>query len=288
MEYREFPPWPGLAPFVRRVWTLSGDAREMDGPAQPVFPDGQPELVVHFGDPFERINGEGHAERQPAVLFAGQLTGKLTLRPTGRIAVLGVRFRPFGATAFLPTPQHEIAGFTIDVACIAVGLARELNGVLSATEDLTEAATLVQSLLLHRIDRSSVDERVRAAVIEIMDTQGAIGMDAVARHAAMTRRHLERRFLDDVGIPPKRLARIARFQRALRVLEEVASPRRGTDTAADCGYADQSHFIRDFRELAGCSPSQHLLRKAALTGFFILSAGGERTEVPELHSGATE
>ena len=84
----------------------------------------------------------------------------------------------------------------------------------------------------------------------------------------MTPRHLERRFNDKVGVSPKRLARITRFQRALRLFERLDSPQRGTHTAAACGYADQAHFIRDFWEFAGCAPGAHLLRRAELNGFF--------------------
>ena len=69
-----------------------------------------------------------------------------------------------------------------------------------------------------------------------------------------------------VGISPKRLARIVRFQRALRMLR--APEGSGVATALECGYADQPHFIRDFTELAGCSPAAHLLRHAELSGFF--------------------
>jgi AraC-like DNA-binding protein len=64
------------------------------------------------------------------------------------------------------------------------------------------------------------------------------------------------------------LARITRVQRALRLFERIDSPQRGTDTAAARGYANQSHFIRDFAECAGCLPSKHLLRRAELNGFF--------------------
>jgi AraC-like DNA-binding protein len=270
MEYREHVPSPALAPFVSCVWTLEGDAHETDGEAQPILPDGHPELVFHFGDAFERLGADRRVERQPRILFAGQLTGQLTLRPTGRVAVLGIRFRPFGAAALLPMPQHEIAGLTIDISDLGRSLSDALSELARRTNDPVCAAQLVQQLLLDRIDRTRVDRRIHAAVSAIIASQGAISMDGVARKAEVTRRHLERRFLDDVGIPPKRLARIVRFQRALRVLEAVDSPRRGTDTAADCGYADQSHFIREFRELAGCSPSEHLLRQALLTGFFIL------------------
>jgi hypothetical protein len=57
----------------------------------------------------------------------------------------------------------------------------------------------------------------------------------------------------------------------VRVLEEVDPRRRGAITAATCGYADQSHFIREFRQLAGCSPAEHLLKHGEMTGFFVRS-----------------
>jgi AraC-like DNA-binding protein len=64
-----------------------------------------------------------------------------------------------------------------------------------------------------------------------------------------------------------------RFQHALRLLDQPDAASGGAHAAAECGFADQAHFTRDFRELAGCPPSQHLLRKAELTGFFIAASG---------------
>src|SRR4051794_32609530 len=112
MEYREHTPVARLAPLLECLWTLQGDARKLAGETQPVLPDGRTELVVHFGDPFERIE-DGTAQLQPAVIFAGQLTHRLVLRPTGRISVLGVRFRPYGAATFVREPQGRLVGLTL-------------------------------------------------------------------------------------------------------------------------------------------------------------------------------
>ena len=78
-----------------------------------------------------------------------------------------------------------------------------------------------------------------------------MAIDNLATRIGMTRRHLERGFDTLVGISPKRLARIVRFQRALRMLQRPVGS--GVTTAVECGYADQPHFIREFTELAGCS-----------------------------------
>jgi AraC-like DNA-binding protein len=268
VHYCEVAPIPALAGVVQCLWTLQGDGSGIVDP-DPVLPDGRPELILHFGDRFDRVDAAGRAERQASVIFAGQLTSQLLLRPTGQVAVLGVRFHPHGAACVLPMPQHELAGLTIGVETLSARVSRALSEI-EIRGGLPAATDAVQRVLVRLIQPGRLDVRVRAAVSTIERTGGLVTVDALARAVNMTSRHLERRFLQDVGTTPKRLARITRFQQALRLLQQPDDPARGgADTAAACGYADQSHFIRDFRRLAGCSPSQHLLQRGQLTGFFI-------------------
>lgn len=268
MQYAEHPPVPELAPVVERLWTLSGDAATLDVDTQPILPDGRPELILHFGDAFERVHADGRIERQSRLLFAGQLTSQLMLRPTGAIGVLGVRFHPYGAAALFTTPQDELAGLTIGVDALDQPLSHALSEVRQASASLDDGVARVQQELLQWVKPEHVDPRIRSAVQAIDREQGLVSIDDLAASVSLTRRHLERTFLKTVGITPKRLARITRFQRALSTLEASDAAPRGTRTAAACGYADQAHFIRDFRELAGCPPGEHLLRQFELTGFF--------------------
>jgi AraC-like DNA-binding protein len=272
VDYAEVPPPGSLAAIVRCIWTLEGHARDLRDEAQPVLPDGCPELIVHLGDPFERLHPGGAVERQPAVIVAGQLTSQLMLRATARIAVVGVRFHPDGIAALLNMSQHELAGLTVGVNDVSPALFRSLNEVRSETAaPATAVAGVVDRLAAHArpgVD-DGIDARVRRAVQAIERCGGLTTIDRLAGDIGLTRRHLERRFQRVVGISPKRLARITRFQRALGMLEQPATPRRGTWTAVECGYADQAHFVREFRELAGCAPGAHLLRNAELSGFFV-------------------
>jgi AraC-like DNA-binding protein len=281
MEYRELEPHdPRLAPLVSCIWTLRGRAEDLGSDAQPVLPDGCPELVVHLGDCFERVDADGTLARQPRILFAGQLTQPLTLRPTGSIAAVGVRFFPYGAAALVRHPQDQLAGLTVGVDDLSAPLARALRPIGDATGDVDEAARLVERALARSLDAARVDPRVRQAVDLIARRHGLGSIDRLAGAVGLTRRHLERRFLQAVGLSPKRLARITRFQRALRVLETLDAGRPGTETAACCGYADQAHFTRDFKALAGCPPSRHLVARAELTGFFSGGASGRFVPAP--------
>lgn len=266
MEYREHQPVARLAPFLECLWTLEGHTGELAGETQPVLPDGRTELVVHFGEPFERIE-EGIAELQPAVIFAGQLTRRLVLRPTGRISVLGVRFRPYGAAPFVREPQGRLVGLTLDASEVSGPLSRVAAHVRESARSLDAAVASMQQQLVGTLPTVAIDSRVASAVAAIDRFDGLVGIDELSVSVETTRRHLERLFQQQVGVSPKRLARITRFQRALTVLQGAGTA-TGVLAAHASGYADQAHFIRDFRELAGCSPGAHLLEAAELTGFF--------------------
>jgi AraC-like DNA-binding protein len=269
VEYREYAPSGQLASVVQRVWSLEGDAAELGDQLQPVLPDGRPELVIHLGDPFERIYADGSSDCQPAVLFAGQLTQQLVLRPAGRIAVIGVRLRPHGASALWHQPQHEFLGLTIGVDLISRPLCEALGEAAHAAISLADAARQVQDRLATFVKPWHADPRIAHAVDAIQRSRGDLAIDELISRVGMTRRHFERRFKAAVGIAAKRLARIERFQHALGLLEPTGSQQTGAAVAAACGYADQAHFVRECRELCGRPPGAYLLERAQLTELFV-------------------
>jgi len=271
MKYREFAAIPALAPIVDCVWTLDGHARSI-ADAQPVLPDGRPELILHLGDPFDRVHADGRRQRQAPVIVAGQLLRPLDLRPTGHVAVVGIRLKPHGAAALLAEPQDRLVEHTLALEAVSSSLAKDLHDARERGRATDATAMIVQEALARRVQAHRLDRQVHAAVDRIGQACGLVTMDYLAVHVGMTPRQLERRFKQVVGISPKRLARITRFQRALRLFEQLDSPQRGTLTAAACGYADQAHFIRDFSEFAGCAPGAHLMRRAELHGFFVSRA----------------
>ena len=63
-------------------------------------------------------------------------------------------------------------------------------------------------------------------------------------------------FRDHVGLPPKTMARVIRFERAVRLLRDSGTPLGWAEIAYRCGYFDQAHFNREFREFAGRTPTE--------------------------------
>jgi len=85
--------------------------------------------------------------------------------------------------------------------------------------------------------------------------RGNVAIETVSKAVGVSRRHLERLFKDRVGLGVKQIARISRIHAALDMLQhrpEVS----GAEIAADCGYSDQAHLIRECQELAGQTPQR--------------------------------
>ncbi|MEP7364918.1 MAG: helix-turn-helix domain-containing protein [Acidobacteriota bacterium] len=240
MEYREHSPSSALAPFVQCYWTLTSTAAAQLPPSR-VFPDGCMEIIFHFAEPFSRVDESGAAERQAKSLVAGQIWAPVTLQPGVRADVLGIRFRSTGAMPFLGFPLHETAGRIVSLEDVWGRRARSWRDALGDAPD--RIAVLERHLLACRPQRLP------------------------ALHA-LSPRQFRRRFQQQVGLSPKLFARIRRFQRALTIVGTIPF----ADAAAKCGYYDQSHLIRDFRQFTGEPPSKWL---EGMADSLIQSATGE-------------
>jgi len=130
------------------------------------------------------------------------------------------------------------------------------------------AATISRELLTRRASVEP-DRATASAVGDLVGTSGRARIDRVAARAGLTTRHLQRRFADRVGVSPKVLARILRFQRTL--LERAPADRSHADwvrVAVECGYADQSHLIHDYNAFAGETPATLRAAESELSTYF--------------------
>lgn len=120
-------------------------------------------------------------------------------------------------------------------------------------------------LLRHPHPTSEVVEAVANCILR---RRGRVTIEALAYDAGLSRRQLERRFLLEVGAPPKLYARIARFNHVLELLAESLAP-DWPDIAYLCGYYDQAHLIREFRRFTGQTPGAYARHCAAfVAGFY--------------------
>lgn len=264
MRYEEVSPPAELRGLVHRLWLLRGRA-PAGGPFQRAMPDGRAELIFNFADPFECLDGRS-VRTQPRSLLVGPSRRAMAIRPTGRVDLVGVRFRPEALAGWLRVRGKELAD-----ASFTLG---ELPAPVDATlhEQLAEAGSGPDRLSilgthLAKTSRPPSDWRLSAAVDLILG-DGRARPEGVAGVVGMSRRQLGRLFQERIGIAPKSLGRLGRFQRALRGLD--GNPRSTlARVAALAGYFDQAHMGRDFRLFADTTPAGYRREVRELTRHFL-------------------
>jgi AraC-like DNA-binding protein len=265
VHYHEHDPGPALAPYITCVWTLHGMAAP-DDPAQRVLPDGNPEIVLNLADPFRRTEDDGRSYLQPRALFVGQMRRHIVIEPTGHVDLLGIRFRPHGAAAILSIDMREVTDRIADLADVARRKTPRLLEIAGNAEDEKTRLRAVGCVLTSMLRREP-DATTAAAVGLIHGSGGAAPIEAIARHTGLSLRQLERRFRRSVGLSPKMLARITRLQAVVRNAEQSKSEGWAA-LATRCGYADQAHFVREFREFSGQTPSAFFRGDFRFADFF--------------------
>ena len=258
MAYREFQPHPALATRVRLIWIYESSATDSADELQRIVPDGYPELLLHFGDCFSEIGIDGKLYRQARLMFAGQISRPLMLRSGASAGVIGVRFWPHAAGALLQIPMTELVDHRLDLDTLWGGLAASLVDETWAAQNSTERVRVVERFLLRRLPSDAIapPDAALSCCVDMLDaTDGRISVDALASAVNLSARQIQRRFLHEIGIPPRLLASIFRFRRVFDLVEQSSNTNAPwTDAALSAGYFDQAHMIRDFKRFAGQSP----------------------------------
>jgi len=266
-QYREIAPTGILAAHLRCIWRLSGyvDATA----AEPIIPDGCAEIVVNVGEPFVEQASDGSVTRQPARLVAGQITRALTVGPSGRIDIWGVRFHPWSAAAFLGVSGDELRDRVESLDAVASALDSALKAIECADDrDSVRENVLTAALAKHAATLPRVHPLARRLVDAASRSRTDLSVRGLAKSAGLGTRRVQAVFRDQVGLSPKQLLRINRFQRAL-ALARSQSSLSWSAIALCAGYYDHAHLLHDSREIAGMTPSQLLGRDASLTELFL-------------------
>ncbi|MDR0357912.1 MAG: helix-turn-helix domain-containing protein [bacterium] len=194
--------------------------------------------------------------------FAAGLTDTWTWVERGdAISCLDLKLTPLGGYTLLGVPMHELAGRVVD-ACDLLGPAvPPLLDALREASDWEQRFRLLDRFLVRRAEHGPRPaEAVAWAWRRLVETGGQVPVSRLAEEVGWSHRHLVARFREQVGLTPKTMARIVRFNRLLRGLEAGGGV-RWAELAVDHGYYDQAHLHRDFRQFLGLTPAAYLARR---------------------------
>jgi AraC-like DNA-binding protein len=260
-ELAEADPAPALRPYLSRPY--QGFVEQRPGSMRRLeVPNGGIVLVVNFGEPFQISGPRDLVGEEHRSSFLAGLTDEYAITEyVGTSQGIQVDLTPPGAHLVLGLPMSELANRVVQLEDVLGPAARRLTEALYEAPGWQARFELLDAALGARLAAARPPSPdVAWAWRRLIDTSGGVEIGALTNELGCSRRHLIARFREHVGLPPKTLARILRFNRVLALLARDDGARLA-EIAYACGYYDQSHLNRDFRDLAGITPGEFLARR---------------------------
>jgi AraC-like DNA-binding protein len=261
MYHKEFSPDMRLAAYIRSYFFISVNFGKFHFPA-----DGCPGLIVNLGNPFLLGFEQGRLSEFVGCRFFGSQTRNLLVTHVkGQTELLAVKFKPGQWTRFFNVPAIELTDTSASIHTLWGKSGRELEQRVYETKHVSNKVKLLDHtfIKLLSIGNDASDERIPMALNAIWRHNGQVRIEELAKALSISRRHLNRCFLEFVGLTPKRVCRIARFLSAFSPRQTIGQI-NWADLAIASGYSDQAHFIRECRYFTGKSPLPFLNDRTSL------------------------
>ena len=228
------------------------------------LPDGEVRIVFDLTDyPKYIYHNETLKKIQSCqnAWFSGFRTEPITIPSGKKSEMLIVQFKKGRVFPFLIEPIQNLTNFVVD-AELAIS-----PKILNIRERLLEASThfekfqVLEKQLLRIYHRKlEVNSFVDFAVSTINTTPNRCSIKSISHKVGFSQKHLIKLFKEHVGVAPKEFLKVIRFQRAIQQIENQISV-DWSQIAFDCGFYDQSHFIADFKDFSGFTPSEYVKQR---------------------------
>jgi AraC-like DNA-binding protein len=200
-----------------------------------------------------------HSAHRPPAFVMGACGSFTVVEGDCAPSYLEVRLSPLGAYAVLGLPMDQLGGQIVDLVDVLGPGGRRLGEQLRETPSWRQRfAQLDQFLLARLAGGPRPSPEVGWAWRRLVATGGALPIGQLAKEVGWSHRHLIARFRQQVGLGPKTAARLVRFDRVWRRLDQQPGRLDWGLVAAEAGYADQAHLVREFRQFSGTTPSAFL------------------------------
>lgn len=251
-NFRFYKPCRLLQPYVRYYWVF----RSSQLLNTLTFPIGCPQLIFHKQTPLYVPELKA---RQPRLTVSGQVNYPSHLCADGNTEMIVIVFFPYAMKPFLRLPisllhNQEVSGYDLENKTLD-----ELAAQIFDCEDTERCIRLIERWLSLQIaerqdSKTEYDMKRISTTMQQLLVTPRTPVTALASAACLSKKQFERLFADMVGTLPKEYARITRFQKSLKLLSSYPEESNLAQLAYQCGYADQSHFIREFRQFSGYTP----------------------------------
>jgi AraC-like DNA-binding protein len=263
MKAEIFQPSPALKPFVDNYMLVDINWQNMASLASVwrLIPYGKVSMLFLYGDAHEYnlVGPTAPMLKTRQAFLVGQLTQPIWLKFSGHTRLIKIQFKSTGAQQLLPLNMEEFTNVpSLDLEAV---WGRSVTELLEQVYESGSDAERIQKLNLflekRLLPQNDKIDYVEYTLAQLKARQGNLSIKSLEGPLGISTRHLERLFRAKVGLTPKEMSKLIRLNCAFSNLE--ANPTASlTQLSYESGYFDQAHFSRDFKGIAGVSPSQLL------------------------------
>lgn len=256
MDYKKLLIPTILNSYIHSIWTLEDDRASSVPKNFRTIADGKPGLIFQHSDMGQFYQND---KALPAVFLFGATTKHATIELNGKFKTIGIIFQPAALKTVFGLDASELTNNCIDADLLAKK--NRLTDTLLSSSSTHHQIELLTNFIKKQIQQNNQSENneLLYTLSQISATKVPVSLTTLANRVHLSPRSLERRFKEFVGLSPQLFARISRFQQTIAQLQSNRY-RNLTDIAFDHSFADQSHFIRTFKEFSGLTPKDYLQR----------------------------
>ncbi|WP_461451492.1 helix-turn-helix domain-containing protein [Mucilaginibacter sp.] len=269
MQAQFFKPHPSLQHLVHNIM-VSGNKVPMsqESLVTPFPPLPQHALYFYIHDPVDtQFFGETQFRPSPKCMIIGPQLMRVNIKMGHNNLVARVGFQPGALHRLVKFPMHDILDYVCDGEDVFGNVVNEVHEKLNEAKDAIAIKNEIEKFLMQQ--QAHAESPFTSAITQLVNFNGNVSIAYLASQAGLSTRQFERRCNKYIGLPPKLFARITRFSKAYRMHQKFPQL-TWTAIAYQCGYFDQMHFIRDFKEFAGVTPG-FMEHELSLTPFRLQS-----------------
>ncbi len=251
-------PRPELRPYIQSIWVFESPVGMPPSDRSLAAPNGCAKIIINCENTITSVvDGRLQESREHGLYFVGMRDKSVLLRTTpAKTCCIGIEFHPHGAYPLFGIPMVEMTNRLLPADTLFDRWGREVGEILPGLKSMTEKTDFIQSQLAGLLRRNQLRNRiVEYCVGSLKSTNGLTTISDLERQTGYTRRYLELLFRNHVGLSPKVLAGIFRFQKFYRKWASDRPYDEFKDELYDY-YFDQSHFTKEFKRMTGFTPRQ--------------------------------
>ena len=254
------PPSP-LKFFINGIWYHNATVTYN---AEKILPTGTIELIINLGSPTNILSEKDHSITRVSKDYwiCGMHNEFIINAPIAETHMIGVSFKPFGAASFFNMPISEFTNSLVDLDLIWGNEIKTLKDSLLSVATVDERIRIVCAFLEKKFRPEESRSLLMSEMTAFVRNSSGRITDLYDK-CGFSKKHLTHLFKQNVGVTPKGMSRIFRFNRLLLEIDPEV-PINWASLAIECDYFDQAHFIKDFKAFTGLSPIEYLNNRKQL------------------------